>query len=161
MLFLIIFLTDGYTRGNSTPPRPLVGEGAGGEGYDMNTTRKTQIARQFRKSPTKSEEMVWKALRNRSFMGLKFRRQYVIEGYILDFYCSDLNLAIEIDGGIHQEQEKDDKRREEIIGQFGIVFYRIPSACIEQNIHGILSELASFISVHCPLARDHRERERG
>jgi very-short-patch-repair endonuclease len=116
----------------------------------VNTTRKIQIARQFRKAPTDSEEMIWEALRNRRFMGFKFRRQYIIQGYILDFFCSDINLAIEIDGSIHKKQKNDDNRREEIISQSRIVFYRIPSELVEQNLQGILSDLASFIHVHWP-----------
>ena len=62
----------------------------------MNKKVKIQLAREFRKNPTRSEEIMWNALRNRQFMNLKFRRQYLIAGYLLDFYCHELKLAIEL-----------------------------------------------------------------
>ena len=46
------------------------------------------------------------ALRDRQFLNLKFRRQHVIEGYVLDFYCSELHVAVEIDGAVHREHIK-------------------------------------------------------
>ncbi len=51
---------------------------------------------------------MWNALRKRSFMNLKFRRQYLINGYVVDFYCPEFNLAIEIDGSIHNNHLEED-----------------------------------------------------
>lgn len=67
----------------------------------MSKKIKIQLAREFRKNPTKSKKIIWNALRNRQFFDLKFRRQYLIEGYLIDFYCPELKLAVEIDGPIH------------------------------------------------------------
>jgi very-short-patch-repair endonuclease len=64
---------------------------------------KKRFARQLRQEQTKAEKIVWEQLRNRKFKGLKFRRQHVIEGFILDFYCPDAKLGIEVDGNIHQK----------------------------------------------------------
>ena len=60
----------------------------------MNTKVKTRIAREFRKKPTESEKLIWDALRNRSFLNLKFRRQHVMDGYVIDFFCSELPVEL-------------------------------------------------------------------
>ena len=72
-------------------------------------------ARSMRKEPTKAEEILWKALRNRKVNNLKFRRQQHIEGFILDFYCQEFCLGVEVDGGYHQteEQRTSDRLRSE------------------------------------------------
>ena len=101
----------------------------------MNNKTKTQIAREFRKNPTKSERIMWNTLRNRNFLDLKFRRQYLRDGYVIDFYCHELRLAIEIDGSVHLEkrQAKYDKERQKIIEQNNIRFIRINSRSEEHT----------------------------
>ena len=64
---------------------------------------KRELARTFRREATCSERRGWKLLRNRRYLGLKFRRQQVLRGYIVDFYCAELRLVLEIDGGVHNE----------------------------------------------------------
>jgi len=64
---------------------------------------KTQFAKELRKDQTKAEEIVWREIRNRKFLGLRFKRQFIIEGFIVDFYCDEFALAIEIDGRIHEK----------------------------------------------------------
>jgi len=114
---------------------------------------KIQIAREFRKNPTKSEKIMWQALRSRRFRGLKFRRQHLTEGYILDFYCHEIGLVIEIDGLIHQQQIKDDKERQKIIEHFNIKFFRVKSSEVEADIDGVLKRLERFITPHPTLSR--------
>ncbi len=60
-------------------------------------------ARALRQSQTDAEALMWSRLRDRRFMGLKFRRQRPIAGYIADFVCMELALVIELDGGQHNE----------------------------------------------------------
>ena len=62
--------------------------------------------RNLRKDDTGAEKRLWSFLRNRQLNNLKFRRQYPVEGYILDFYCHDAHLAIEVDGGGHLEAHR-------------------------------------------------------
>jgi very-short-patch-repair endonuclease len=67
----------------------------------------------MRRSPTLAERRVWRFLRGRHFLGYKFRRQYPVAGFILDFYCPELKLAIELDGSQHAAapgHEYDDRR---------------------------------------------------
>ncbi len=68
-------------------------------------------ARYLRKNLTDAERKLWLMLRNRRFYGYKFRRQYWIEKYIVDFICIEKNLIIELDGGQHIEQKEYDEKR--------------------------------------------------
>lgn len=113
---------------------------------------KIKLAREFRKEPTLSEKIMWHVLRNRNFLGLKFRRQHLIQGYLLDFYCHELRLAIEIDGGIHMkpEQAKYDMERQEIIEKERIKFIRVKSIDVENNLNNFLKELNTKISSLLP-----------
>lgn len=106
---------------------------------------KLLIARGLRKNLTKSEAILWNKLRRRQLLDLNFRRQHVIDGFILDFYCCKLKLAIEIDGGIHKNQINDDARRQKIIEKNNIKFYRIKSEEVENNIIKVLKDLETFI----------------
>jgi len=88
---------------------------------------------------------MWNVLRRKDFLGYKFRRQHVIDGYILDFYCPSIKLAIEIDGGIHQRQIKEDKERQAIIEAHGIKFFRISSEEVKNNIALVIGKLKIII----------------
>jgi very-short-patch-repair endonuclease len=99
------------------------------------TYKKREFARQLRQGQTSAEEKVWQLLRNNQFMGLKFRRQHVIEGFVVDFYCDEHRLAIELDGGIHNEamrKDYDDIRQIELESK-GVQFIRITNKEIDMN----------------------------
>src|SRR5262249_21118849 len=73
------------------------------------------FARKLRAELTDAERLTWFLLRGRRFDGLKFRRQHPIAPYVLDFYCEELNLAVELDGGQHnlsEGKERDESRTE-------------------------------------------------
>src|SRR5262245_48894885 len=91
---------------------PLSLKGEGGEGR-CAITRSTTImaeqlerARGFRKAPSRAEAAAWELLRARRCLGLKFRRQQIIEGFYADFYCAERRLVLEIDGAIHDDPEQ-------------------------------------------------------
>lgn len=67
------------------------------------TSLKVTISRQLRQEGTPAEKSVWQLVRNRRLLGLKFRRQHVIDGFIADFYCPELRLILEVDGSIHDD----------------------------------------------------------
>jgi very-short-patch-repair endonuclease len=76
---------------------------------------------------TPSERTVWNWLRNRAFLGLKFRRQHPVGCYILDFYCAEMKLCVEVDGGVHATFAKaiyDDERSCEL-SKLGITVVRL------------------------------------
>jgi len=67
---------------------------------------KIERSREMRKNMTEAENVFWKMVRARKLSGLKFRRQQIIDGFIVDFYCDSLGLCVEIDGGVHDTEEK-------------------------------------------------------
>ena len=86
-------------------------------------------AREMRRAPARSEDRIWSWLRDRRFNGYKFRRQFPIGRYILDFSCAELKLAIELDGRQHQEPwmwDYDAERSCEL-RTLGIEVFRIPN----------------------------------
>jgi very-short-patch-repair endonuclease/restriction endonuclease S subunit len=114
-----------WQRGNPLPPLPL-GEGQG-EGLPPKSHARLPsdllaFARELRRNETDAERLLWRLLRNRSLAGAKFRRQHPFPPYVLDFYCHELKLAIELDGGQHNlpEGRLHDKVRTAKLAEHGI-----------------------------------------
>ena len=89
----------------------------------------------MRKCPTKSEARVWLWLRNRAFSGYKFRRQHPVGRYILDFYCPEIRLAIEVDGTQHESlwMNDYDSQRTAFLRARGIEVIRIPNEVVARD----------------------------
>lgn len=81
---------------------------------------KLQMARHFRQHMTYGERCFWNMARNNQINGLRFRRQQIIRGFIADFYCNQIGLVVEIDGGVHEQQKDYDRLREQIISVCGV-----------------------------------------
>jgi very-short-patch-repair endonuclease len=79
------------------------------------TRQKREAAREFRRGPTRAETILWQALRGGKLGGLHFRRQQVIDGYIVDFYCHAARLVVEVDGSVHEYQRGEDAEREQAL----------------------------------------------
>jgi very-short-patch-repair endonuclease len=86
---------------------------------------KLSFAKRLRREMTPAERILWKALRRNAIDGFHFRRQQIIEGYVVDFYCDEAKLAIELDGGVHEEQWKYDESRDRTISLAGVRVLRI------------------------------------
>ncbi|MBU0672465.1 MAG: DUF559 domain-containing protein [Candidatus Margulisbacteria bacterium] len=108
--------------------------------------RKREFARMLRVDQTPYEEQVWELLRNRKFMGLKFRRQHVIEGFVVDFYCHEYRFGVELDGKIHDKQKDYDGLRDEEIGAEDITPIRIRNQDIEKYPEIVLRKIKEHIS---------------
>ena len=124
--------------------------GPGGEGktpriHQMHYSKKI-FAQELRKSSTPEEQKVWKLLRNRNFMNLKFRRQHILQGFVVDFYCHKLRLAIEIDGKIHLKQKEYDALRQKLIEEKEITFIRITNEAINKDVNIVLEEIKKIAS---------------
>ncbi len=100
-------------------------------------------ARAMRKSPTKAEQLLWKALRGRNLNNLKFRRQQPMKGYILDFYCESARLGVEVDGEIHlgEQQKKHDDQRTEYLAEYGIKILRFKNEEIIELMTRVLNSI--------------------
>lgn len=104
---------------------------------------KTQIARNLRKEQTPAESVLWNVLRNRKFQDLKFRRQHPLKDYIVDFYCDELELVIELDGGYHnnKEQKTKDIDRDNHLKFLGYRILRYPNEKVFEGLDGIYNDI--------------------
>ena len=98
-------------------------------------------ARELRKEQTSTEQKLWPYLRDRNFLAKKFRRQHIIDGFILDFYCPDAKLAIELDGPIHARRVEYDRMRQQIIEESGITVLRFKNKEIDKNLKSVLKTI--------------------
>jgi very-short-patch-repair endonuclease len=103
-------------------------------------------SRKFRQAQTLAERRAWYLLSNRSVMGLKFRRQQPIDHYTVDFYCPELRLALELDGGVHSQpsQVKRDKPKYEYLSALGIQVARIPNGLAMEDPEGFIRKIAEL-----------------
>lgn len=98
-----------------------------------------QLARAMRHEPTAAEARLWSRLRNRQVDGWKFRRQVPFGGYVLDFYCADAKLAIEVDGRQHADEQlfHDDRRAAFLAGE-GVSVLRFWNVDVLENTDGVI-----------------------
>ena len=112
--------------------------------------RKEQIERrrELRSNMPKAEVLLWTQLQRRQLMGYKFRRQYGVGLYILDFYCPELKLGIELDGDSHYREggQEYDAQRDEYVKSFGIRVVRILNDEVYKNLDGVIEQLAEEVS---------------
>jgi len=114
----------------------------------LNKKEYTKKRKYLRNNMTKAEIILWSKIKGKQINGLKFRRQYGIKNYIVDFYCPKLNLAIEIDGDVHgyNSQITYDKQRQRDIEALGIKVLRYTNNDVFHNIEGVLQDILSAIS---------------
>jgi very-short-patch-repair endonuclease len=91
---------------------------------------KRERAKELRRAATPAEKFAWRLLRPYRVEGCTFRRQQVIDGFIVDFFCATLRLVIELDGEIHNEIDvrEQDAARDTHLGQLGLTIVRVPNA---------------------------------
>jgi very-short-patch-repair endonuclease len=97
----------------------------------------------MRHESTPEECLLWQRLRNRNVLGLKFRRQHTIDRFILDFYCSEARLAIEVDGSIHQYTQEQDSDRREFLESVGLMMLRFSNDEIKTNLDNVVEKIAT------------------
>ncbi len=101
-----------------------------------------QFARELRKPQTPAETTLWNLLRNRN-LKYKFRRQHPIDFFIIDFYCAEAKLLIEIDGSSHleKEQQEYDQARTEYLEARGYKVIRFTNDNVRYNIHAVVTAI--------------------
>ena len=114
---------------------------------------KIAFSRTLRQASTDAEGKLWSALRNRKLDQHKFRRQFTLGPYVLDFYCPALRLAVEVDGGQHLEAEGllRDKARTAFLQSKGVAVFRYTNLEVLQNLPGVVEALLAVV----------KEREEG
>ena len=91
----------------------------------------------------REETVIWSKLKGKQLLGYKFRRQYSVDRYVVDFYCPELKLAVEIDGDSHFQNgaENDDMVRQAFIESFGIRFLRFTNEDVFKNLDGVVETI--------------------
>jgi very-short-patch-repair endonuclease len=105
---------------------------------ELKETRK-----KFRRNATSAEAVLWKRLKNKQIKRLKFRRQHSVGKFILDFYCAEKKLAIELDGEYHAipGKETSDSKRDIFLKSFGIEILRFENKIVFENPELIIEEI--------------------
>ncbi|OGI76729.1 hypothetical protein A3C57_01680 [Candidatus Nomurabacteria bacterium RIFCSPHIGHO2_02_FULL_33_12] len=113
----------------------------------MNKVESIKKSRYLRQVETKEEKLLWKFLRN-SRLGYKFRRQHPVDKFILDFYCPDKELCIELDGSVHNMDTKEyDKGRQEYINSKGIKVIRFWNSEINKDLPKVILKIKKELNV--------------
>ena len=107
-----------------------------------------ELAKKLRQNMTFSEVKLWNELKNGQLMGYDFDRQRVIGNYIVDFYCKDLKLALEVDGITHQDEKviQNDEIRQEELEAAGVQFLRFDVREVKQDMPNVLRAIEITIT---------------
>jgi len=99
------------------------------------------LAQEMRRHPTPAEKMLWQHLRDKQLLGYKFRRQHTIGRFIVDFYCRDAGLVIEVDGPIHQYTAEEDAIRQEFLERQGLRVLRFTNDQVFTDLTSVLAAI--------------------
>ena len=102
-----------------------------------------QYGRELRQESTEAEKLLWAELRNKKLQGLKFRRQHPLDKFIVDFYCNEKKLVVELDGGVHDEKiniEYDEARTAMLAG-LNVIVLRFKNEDVKNNLKGVLKTI--------------------
>ncbi len=115
--------------------------------YTLPVRVPTQRIRELRSNPTEAEKAAWHLLRSRK-SGAKFRRQCRIENWVVDFYCFEHRLAIDLDGGIHSQpgQMRRDAAKEDYLRTLGISLLRIPNGLVLEDPEGFVDKVREAVT---------------
>jgi very-short-patch-repair endonuclease len=108
-----------------------------------NKTEEKTKRKLLRNNMPPAEIILWSKLKGKKLGDYKFRRQYSVEKFVIDFYCPELKLAVEVDGDSHYTEgaEISDEERQAIIESFGITFLRFTNREICENLNGVLIKI--------------------
>ncbi|HUG15882.1 MAG TPA: DUF559 domain-containing protein [Thermomicrobiales bacterium] len=115
-------------------------------------------ARDLRRSMTRAESALWQELRASRLGGRKFRRQQIIDGFIVDSYCHAAALVVEVDGGIHAQQTESDSARDDTLASRVILTLRVSNDEILHNLDAVLNHILNALASHTqkPLSCEER-----
>jgi len=110
------------------------------------TQAKLQRAKELRRQMTPAEHRLWQRLRANRLDGFHFRRQQIIAGFIVDFYCHQADLIIEVDGPIHSDQHAADEEREAILSSRELRVLRFTNAQVLQDLPSVLDTIREALA---------------
>ncbi|BAZ69642.1 hypothetical protein NIES4106_44150 [Fischerella sp. NIES-4106] len=103
------------------------------------------IARQMRREPTPAEEKLWQKLRHKQLLGFKFRRQHTIDRFIVDFYCGEARLVVEVDGEVHDYTQEEDAIRQDFLESLGLRVVQFRNEEVLNAIDGVVEEIVGWL----------------
>jgi len=106
-----------------------------------------ELSKKLRKNMSLPEVFLWNQLKRKK-LGFDFHRQKPIDKYIVDFYCPDLKLIIEVDGAIHLDKGKDDIIRQKRLESLGLNVLRFKATDILQNLNDVIDSITNYINDH-------------
>ena len=103
-----------------------------------------QYGRELRHESTEAEKLLWAELRNRKLNGLKFRRQHPLDKFIVDFYCNERKLVVELDGGVHDEKinKEYDEARTAMLAGLNIIVLRFKNEDVTNNLKEVIGKIS-------------------
>jgi len=112
------------------------------------TWRYVIAARELRQEETEAEKILWQALRSKRLNGLKFRRQHPYEHFILDFFCVEYQLVVELDGSVHglPDQVEYDEERTKFLNDHGLRVIRFQNEEVIKNLPNLLRRIIEVTS---------------
>ena len=108
------------------------------------TKEKQERARELRRNMTPAEKRLWKEVRANK-LGVHFRRQQVIQGFIVDFYCHRVGLVVEVDGDVHDLQKEEDERREKVLSEMGLRVVRFQNDEVVRELSVVVGKIKVII----------------
>lgn len=112
---------------------------------------KLQRAKELRQGMTPEEEILWKYLRTNKLDGFHFRRQQIIDGFIVDFYCNKVGLVVEVDGQIHEQQVEYDEERDRVLTARRLHVMRIKNDEVRNDLANVLTRIHDKCCALSPL----------
>ena len=110
------------------------------------TKEKVERSRELRREMTPAEKRLWQEVRAKK-LGIRFRRQQIIAGFIVDFYCHKAALVVEVDGDIHDLRQEEDTRREKVLGEMGLTMVRFRNEDVIQDLPTVVGRIRNLISI--------------
>ena len=123
------------------------------------TKEKLERAKELRREMTPAEKRLWQEVRAKK-LGVRFRRQQVIAGFIVDFYCHKAALVVEVDGDIHDLQQDEDARREKVLTDMGLRIIRFRNDEIFRDLFADVQRIREFISIENHLQKLQGSRKK-
>jgi very-short-patch-repair endonuclease len=109
------------------------------------TKEKLERAKELRREMTPAEKLLWQEVRAKK-LGVRFRRQQIIQGFIVDFYCHKAGLVIEVDGDIHDIQQEEDARREKALSALGLKIVRFKNDEVVRNLSAVVGKIRGLVA---------------
>jgi len=111
------------------------------------TQEKLKRARELRQEMTPEELCLWNRVRANRLGGWHFRRQQIIDGFIVDFYCHKAALVIEVDGPIHRKQKSDDAERDKVLSDRGLHILHFSNQTVMNNLNQVVKTILDILEI--------------